>query len=1291
MGNQRGVLIFWHTGTKEHLSRLHISSKLFRIAKHMPLKPWQTFTVLLCLACAKVCAGAFVEPLTNCGRFQDLPSVPMAHTASINPPTPTNWTVGTKRLLFMRLTFPDDPSEPISLDAANALMTNVSRWYLEKSYGLLNVTFDVTPLLQMPRAKSMYLFRGMARFLDDARAVALTNGFDPNNYDLDIARFNQVPGWDFGGSAMVGGKGLWLQSSSPSILIHELGHNFGLEHANFWAAGADSVIGPGEHQEYGNIFDIMGDPPPDPDSLHFNTIWLHRLKWLDSSLIATVSTSGVYRLRAFDVSSLTSGATYALNIRKDESREYWAEFRQKFASNPWTQNGVLLNWSPWENSHAGTHLLDASPGSPAAHDSKDDSPLVVGRTLSDFESGIHLTPLAVSIADANRWIDVQVHLGGFSNNVAPTLALTSGASSVGVGDAVQFTASANDSDGDALAFHWDFGDLSVGPNAPSVSKSWQQAGEYSVRCTVSDMKGGGASRNLIVTVGSPAVFRISGRILDPDGHSVEGVRIHNGGVGSAYRGTYTDSDGQYSLVNLPAGSHTLTAVKRGFHVVPSGWPSPVSVGPNATGHDWVALPNPVISVVAADSSATESEGGSDTGMFSFIRVGTLDVPISIKFKLGGTAEIEDDYTLSAGGDSTPYTVLLPAGVASTNIALVPGDEFQREGTETAILTLVEDAGYTASTNSATVFITDSIGRILPYIEWEEPAEIVYGTPLGPNQLNAFTFDEGTLVYDPPAGSVLNAGLAQELKVIFTPDDPLRYESATNYVAINVAKKALSVTADDVTTVYGAPILLSASYNGFVNGDTAGDLDVPVTITTDATSSSPIGSYPIAVAGASDANYSMSFVAGTLTITRVGTAGALVSSANPAVQGREVTFTFTVSAMTPSTAVPVGMVRFTVDGAVQNLALINGVATLSTAELATGSHSILAEYLGTPNFLGTLKVLEPEQLIMPRATITWAGPADITYGAALGPGELNASTSVPGTLVYDPPIGSVLNAGSNQILSVIFTPSDTAYQPITTNVSINVLKKSLTVTAANTNQIYGAAMPAFSASYNGFVNGDTPGALDTPVMFTTSATSSSDVGIYAVQPAGATDSNYAITFASGTLNITPARTLGIVSSSSNPALPGEQVTFTFLASPLAPSTATPAGGVLLKIDGASTPVPLVNGVATFNTSTLSAGTHVIEVEYAGNANWIGTTNRLSPDQRVSTVSSPNLAITPLGNGSYRIAFDGINGVTYRIEFSSSDLSAWQTLGSVTTNGVGSFEIIDTPSPASRQRFYRAVYP
>ena len=44
------------------------------------------------------------------------------------------------------------------------------------------------------------------------------------------------------------------------------------------------------------------------------------------------------------------------------------------------------------------------------------------------------------------------------------------------------------------------------------------------------------------------------------------------------------------------------------------------------------------------------------------------------------------------------------------------------------------------------------------------------------------------------------------------------------------------------------------------------------------------------------------------------------------------------------------------------------------------------------------------------TITWSNPADITYGTALSATQLDATASVPGTFTYNPPAGTVLNAG-----------------------------------------------------------------------------------------------------------------------------------------------------------------------------------------------------------------------------------------------------------------------------------------
>ena len=97
----------------------------------------------------------------------------------------------------------------------------------------------------------------------------------------------------------------------------------------------------------------------------------------------------------------------------------------------------------------------------------------------------------------------------------------------------------------------------------------------------------------------------------------------------------------------------------------------------------------------------------------------------------------------------------------------------------------------------------------------------------------------------------------------------------------------------------------------------------------------------------------------------------------------------------------------------------------------------------------------------KPTLTWANPADVTYGTPLGPLQLDATASVPGTFAYAPAAGTILEAGPAQALSVTFTPADTAdYAPVTATANINVLKATPNVTWANPAGItYGTALSA----------------------------------------------------------------------------------------------------------------------------------------------------------------------------------------------------------------------------------------
>ena len=93
------------------------------------------------------------------------------------------------------------------------------------------------------------------------------------------------------------------------------------------------------------------------------------------------------------------------------------------------------------------------------------------------------------------------------------------------------------------------------------------------------------------------------------------------------------------------------------------------------------------------------------------------------------------------------------------------------------------------------------------------------------------------------------------------------------------------------------------------------------------------------------------------------------------------------------------------------------------------------------------------------TITWANPADITYGTALSGTQLNATASVPGSLVYTSVPAGQCSARAHQSLSVNFTPTDTGnYNNASATVYINVNKATPTITWANPVDItYGTAL------------------------------------------------------------------------------------------------------------------------------------------------------------------------------------------------------------------------------------------
>jgi len=288
--------------------------------------------------------------------------------------------------------------------------------------------------------------------------------------------------------------------------------------------------------------------------------------------------------------------------------------------------------------------------------------------------------------------------------------------------------------------------------------------------------------------------------------------------------------------------------------------------------------------------------------------------------------------------------------------------------------------------------------------------------------------------------------------------------------------------------------------------------------------------------------------------------------------------------------------------------VNGSGAFSVSGAggwAAGSYTITATYAGDENFNGasgsvnyTIGQLAP--------TITWTTPAAITYGTPLSTTQLNATASVPGTFVYSPAAGTVLGAGS-QTLSVTFTPTDGVdYTTATATVTLTVNKANLMVTANNVSRVYGAANPAFSPIYSGFVNGDTSAVLTGSPSLTTTATAASPAGSYTITAAAGTLSavNYSFSFINGTLSITKATSSLSINSTINPSTYGQSVTFTLTVAGSG-SGVTPTGTVTLTKGGTTllgTTSLSASGTATYTTSTLPVGVNTLQLNYSGDTNY-----------------------------------------------------------------------------------------
>lgn len=307
---------------------------------------------------------------------------------------PSPWTEGNKTVLMMRIDFPDRPGVPVDslgnpLTEARVQNTFnlVNQFYVNNSYGKTSLQVTITPVIRMPQPSTSYNFLSISALSDEVRKVARAAGIEPYEYDLDITAFSFRSNLGYAGAASLGYRGLLLNGAFDfKTFAHELGHNYGLTHANLWRTSDGTVTGPGSNVEYGDAFDVMGGG----GSLitHFNADYKRVLNWLKDENVQAVTADGVYRVFAFDTPNSPSG-THALKIRRDATKNYWVDFRQLITGAPNIMNGALLHWDFASSDSRQTQLLDMTPGTATLADSS----ILVGQSFYDAAGRIRISVL----------------------------------------------------------------------------------------------------------------------------------------------------------------------------------------------------------------------------------------------------------------------------------------------------------------------------------------------------------------------------------------------------------------------------------------------------------------------------------------------------------------------------------------------------------------------------------------------------------------------------------------------------------------------------------------------------------------------------------------------------------------------------------------------------------------------------------------------------------------------------------------------------------------------------------
>ena len=322
-------------------------------------------------------------------------------------------------------------------------------------------------------------------------------------------------------------------------------------------------------------------------------------------------------------------------------------------------------------------------------------------------------------------------------------------------------------------------------------------------------------------------------------------------------------------------------------------------------------------------------------------------------------------TLS-GGKATFKTSALAVG--SHAIAVVYGGDTNFITSTSAVLNQAVNQDGTSTALSSSVN-PSVFGQSVTFTVTVTAAAPGSGTPTG-----SVTFLDGSTTLDTATLSGGKATFKTSALAVGTQSITVLYGGDANFTTSTSPVLTQTVNQDQTTTelassanpsVYGQLVTFTATVSAaapgggtptgsvtFMDGSTAiGNGSLSSGKVTFTTSSLAVGSHAITAVYGGDGNFSTSTsTAINQRVNQAGSSTTVVSSANPSLHGQLVTFTATVSAVSPGSGTPTGTVTFKDGSTTLGTAMLSGrTASLSISTLAVGAHSIKVVYGGDSNF------------------------------------------------------------------------------------------------------------------------------------------------------------------------------------------------------------------------------------------------------------------------------------------------------------------------------------------------------